>query len=336
MEAQALALLAPIPAPAVVPLSPSLRVSALIPTKNRPDALRRSLATLGAQSTPVAEVIIVDQSPACDRSALQALRATAPDSIPCLYLHEPNVTGGATARNRAIEFAHGDIWLFLDDDVELEHGFVAALLAAYRQRPDALGMAGLITNYPPPAWRRRSWDALFRHGLFHDDRQPLYWRAARLRSAHPLPVSRFSGSAMSFRAAAVGGLRFDARLTGVSNGEDVDFCLALTRGGRGLYIAPQARLRHLRHPTGRSQEHWICQTARDAWFLFLSHGLASGRIASRRQRTYLAWLECGLTLGAAVSALRHRSASPLRALAGGRREARETITRRPAEPRSCA
>lgn len=315
------------PSPPDFPTRPAPTLTVIIPTKGRPGALSRTLATLLAQTRPAEQLIIVDQSPICSRRDCRQLHAAASRPPQWLYLHEPALNGGAAARNRAMAFARGDIWLFLDDDVELERDFVAALLAAYQCQAGAIGMAGLITNYPAPTWRRRGWDALFRRGLFRDDRQPLYWRAARLRSPAPLPVSRFSGSAMSFRAAAIGGLRFDPRLTGVSNGEDVAFCLALTGGGPGLFVAPCARFRHLRDPAGRSREHWVHQTARDAWFLFLSRRSAA---QERTERIHLAWLECGLALGAGLSAARHRSWSPLRALASGKREAREVIRRAPA------
>lgn len=315
------------PPPPAFPTRPTPTLTVMIPTKGRPEALRRTVATLLAQTRSAEQLIVVDQSPVCSRREIRLLQAAASRPPQWLYLHEPALSGGAAARNRAMSFARGDIWLFLDDDVELDRDFVAALLAAYQCQSGAIGIAGLITNYPAPTWRRRGWDALFRRGLFRDDRQPLYWRAANLRSPAPLPVSRFSGSAMSFRAAAVGQLRFDPRLTGVSNGEDVGFCLALTGGGPGLFVAPCARFRHLRHPAGRSSEHWVHQTARDAWFLFLSQHPAP-RI--RSERIHLAWLDCGLALGAGLSALRHRSFSPLRALASGKREAKEVIRRAPA------
>lgn len=309
----------PLPASATSRI-PGETITAIIPTKNRPAALRHTLTTLFAQRRAVDQLIIVDQSPACHREALHQLRAALAAPPAWIYLHEPRITGGAAARNRAMELAQGTIWLFLDDDVELHPEFTAALLAAYRRCPRALGMAGLITNYPRPPWRERGWNAVFRRGLFRDDRQPLYWRAARLHGPEPLPVSRFSGSAMSFRAAAVGPVRFDSRLTGVSNGEDVGFCLALTGGGPGLFIAPAARLCHLRDPCGRSQEHWVRQAARDAWFLYWNQR-RNAAYPGWLQRWCLAWLDLGLALGAAASATHHRSRAALSAWQEGKREA---------------
>lgn len=292
----------------------------MIPTKNRPAALRHTLGTVLAQRQPVDQIIIVDQSAAGAREVVGRLRAVGANAPDWVYLHAPQISGGAAARNRAMDLAWGTIWLFLDDDVELGADFTAALLAAYRDRPDAVGMAGLITNYQRPCWRERGWNAVFRRGIFRDDRQPLYWNAARLRGREPLPVSRFTGCAMSFRAAAVGQLRFDERLTGVSNGEDVSFCLALTGGGPGLFVAPGARLRHLRDPAGRSHAHWTEQTARDAWFLYLGRHIRPVRRAGL-ERWRLAWLDFGLGLAATASALHHRSRFLLGAPRVGRREA---------------
>jgi GT2 family glycosyltransferase len=41
------------------------------------------------------------------------------------------------ARNRAMEAAEGDIWLFLDDDITLKKDFVDQFLAVYRDYPEA-------------------------------------------------------------------------------------------------------------------------------------------------------------------------------------------------------
>ncbi len=78
---------------------------------------------------------------------------------PLRYCRAPALRGLAAARNRAMEMAAGDIWLFLDDDVVLEPDYLAALLRAYAAHPEAAGISGVITNYRRPGIAYRAWRA---------------------------------------------------------------------------------------------------------------------------------------------------------------------------------
>jgi glycosyltransferase involved in cell wall biosynthesis len=61
---------------------------------------------------------------------------------------EPGLPG---QRNAGLERATADTILFLDDDVELESGFLPELLSVYDD-PEVGGATGLITNQVKPAW----------------------------------------------------------------------------------------------------------------------------------------------------------------------------------------
>ena len=124
---------------------------------------------------------------------------------------------------------------------------------------------------------------------------------------------------MSFRAEAVRNVRFDERLRGVSDGEDVDFCISL--GPRApLFIAPRARLIHNQSPIGREQRHWLARTSRAAFYLYgrhWKHGF--------KNRLCFCWLNVGCALLASVGVLRKRSLGPWRAFFSGVRDAREVV-----------
>jgi cellulose synthase/poly-beta-1,6-N-acetylglucosamine synthase-like glycosyltransferase len=45
-----------------------------------------------------------------------------------------------------VENSKGDIVLFLDSDVVLEKNFIEEVLRVFKERPDAIGVAGYITN----------------------------------------------------------------------------------------------------------------------------------------------------------------------------------------------
>jgi len=272
---------------------------------------------------PPQSLLIVDQSVnGISRRAVEVEYANAtaqPDKACALtYIHDTTISGSATARNRAMEIADGDIWLFLDDDVILEADFVEQLLRTYLDFPEAGGVSGIITNYPRPSLQSRIWHSLFMRGPFHDERQPIYWSAERLRNSGPVRVSRFGGGLMSFYADAVRGNYFDANLRGVSDGEDVDFCARL-EPDVVLLITPHARLEH-RHSSVRLQDHWLRRSARGNFFLYR-------KIWNKGtfNRVCYLWLLVGYSLVAIVGSARRLSLAPYRALRMGQEEARSAV-----------
>jgi GT2 family glycosyltransferase len=222
------------------------------------------------------------------------------------------------ARNRAMEIADGDIWLFLDDDVVLEPDFVEQLLAVYREYPQVDGVSGIITNYSRPGFLFRIWTVIFVRGPFRDERQPIYWNADSLRGSGPIAVFRFTGALMSFRATVMRGRLFDKNLQGVSDGEDIDFCIQLGPDAK-LVIAPRARLEH-RHSLVRLQDHWLRRSVRGNIFVYRKNWNKKSF-----NRLCYSWLVVGYSLVAIVASIRRLSLDPYRALRMGREEARRAV-----------
>lgn len=295
-----------------------LSVSAIIPTRNRPDALEAAVQSLLLQSVLPRQVIIVDQSPGTEsRRRIDQLvehdGTGAAQELKLSYLHDPAIRGVNMARNRSMELAEGEIWLFLDDDVVLEPDFLRELLAVYAEWPDVVGVSGTITNYSPPPRAFRFWSAVFMRGPFHDDRQPVYWRASKVCDGDPVGVTKMGGGLMSFRAGAIRRLRWDERLPEQGYGEDIDFCAALGPQAR-LMIAPRARLVHNLNPVGRIKGHWLRRHARSQWYLYCKnwrHGL--------KNRACFYWLNVGYAL-VATSAFLRGSLAAWRFLLTGIRE----------------
>jgi GT2 family glycosyltransferase len=303
-----------------------LNASVIIPTKNRPADLQRAIRSVLDQTADPQTLIVVDQSSDEEGRHLaeaEFANATTRRGVTwkLRYIHDTGISGLTMARNRALEIADGNIWLFLDDDVVLEPDFVEQLIAVYRDRPDVGGVSGVITNYPRPSAWFRLWDALFVHGPFHDERQRIYWNADRLRNSPPIAVSRFTGCLMSFRADAIRGKRFDENLRGVSEGEDVDFCMQLGSATK-LVVALGARLEHRHSPAGRLHDHWLRRSVRGNLFLYRKnwkHGLFN--------HLCYWWLWAGYCSVALVASLRRASLDPWRALRIGTADAMESIPR---------
>lgn len=299
-----------------------MSISVIIPTKNRTEDLRSTLEDLVAQTRRPDEILIVDQTP---------IPSFEPGGVPIAvnYIHAPDVSGAAVARNVAMDRAKGDIWVFLDDDVILEPQYIEEIVRAYA--PEIAGVSGIITNYSVPPLSRRLFEKLFVRGAFSDDRQPIYWHANDLRFKGPQKVRQFGCGVMSFRADVVRTLRYDPNLTGGSLAEDIDFCARLPRGSK-LLIAPNARLIHKRSAVGRATEHWL-----DA------HSQSSSYMRQRNWHRGLgdhlsfAWLRVGYTVMATIGSIKRGSLEPFRAWRRGATRGRSLGSRESMLPASgCA
>lgn len=89
-------------------------VSAVIPTRNRPELVCRAVRSVLEQTYPLIEAVVIIDGP--DTSTAQALEAMRDARIRIITLCE-NV-GGSEARNIGIQNAHGEWIALLDDDDE--------------------------------------------------------------------------------------------------------------------------------------------------------------------------------------------------------------------------
>lgn len=287
-------------------------VSVIIPTKDRLEDLLLTVETLLRQTVLPQQIVVVDQSdfPQAHeliRAKIRAVVPNAQESIVLSYFHVPRLTSSASARNFAMAYTYGEIWLFLDDDVCLEPLFVEEILKTYVDDPGITGVSGIITNYVPPSLAFRLWLKVFTWGQFFDERQPIYWNAASLKHSRPIAVRKFGSGLMSFRAEALLRLRFPESNRLICRGEDVDFCMQLPPASR-LVINPKARLTHKGGPNGRSVERWLQGEVGAARYLFernWSH--------SFKNRVCLWWLLCGYALLSAMESIRAVNFSSWRA-----------------------
>jgi glycosyltransferase involved in cell wall biosynthesis len=94
--------------------SPVTRVSVVIPTRNRPELVRRAVESVLAQTYRNFEIIVVIDGP--DPETESALRAFNDLRLRVLAL--PESLGGSGARNAGVAASTGEWIAFLDDDDE--------------------------------------------------------------------------------------------------------------------------------------------------------------------------------------------------------------------------
>ena len=214
------------------------RISAIVPTRDRPELLRGLLETLAAQriDPDALEVVVVDdgsEGPVAEIVGSAAGRG--PISMRC---ERQEGEGLNAARNLGAERSSGEILAFLDDDTLADPGWAAALLAAF-DRAEAAGAAGRVQlrlEAPEPRWLAGN-----RSFLSELDLGP----EAGWLDDGPEPA----GANCAVRRAELerlGGFRSELDRRGsslISNGDTEFFRRLRTAGGRIRY-EPQARVLH--------------------------------------------------------------------------------------------
>ncbi len=113
-------------------------ITAVVCTRDRPEGLRRTVASLVGQHYPRHRVLVVDNAPSDD-----ATRTVVAGFDGVEYLREPR-PGLSHARNTAVAAAPGEVLAFTDDDVVADPSWLAEIARALRDHPDAAAVSGII------------------------------------------------------------------------------------------------------------------------------------------------------------------------------------------------
>lgn len=224
------------------------KISVIIPTYGREEPLCNSIADVLKQDYPDFEVIVVDQT-AKHEPATQAYldELVSHGKIQLYRVTWASLPG---ARNYAVRRATGEIVLFLDDDVVLPEGFLAAHARNY-ERPDVGAVAGRVLD------RMKLGDSggkLVIEDLPQEAFDPgiAWYHIDLVHTVKPQEVISARGCNMSFRKEIFTkyGLEFDERFRGSAVREESDFCLRIRTTGYKIWYDPEANLVHLGEETG--------------------------------------------------------------------------------------
>jgi GT2 family glycosyltransferase len=118
--------------------SMDVSASIVIPTRNRPRYLERTLSSVVQEARACnAEVLVVDDSEG------QTARAVA-EAAGVRYIAHPRQLGANAARNTGIEASSGELLVLADDDVTAQKGWLSAFLSAADAHPETDVFAGRI------------------------------------------------------------------------------------------------------------------------------------------------------------------------------------------------
>lgn len=218
-----------------------MRISVILPTKDRGPEIDLTLEALLAQDLPRPdyEVVIVDNASSQENArALQDWAARHPDVL--RYVPEPE-PGLNLARNAGIANARGDVLAFLDDDAIPAPHWLTELLRAFDAHPAAFAVGGRIVSKftsAAPDWL----DDRFANYLSDFD------RGDRIRTLHFDDYPR--GANMAFRKQAFAECGpfapcLDRRGDLLLSSGDIEMCYRVEQSGHDVLYVPAADVQHL-------------------------------------------------------------------------------------------
>jgi succinoglycan biosynthesis protein ExoA len=238
----------------------AVTLSVVICTKDRPDMLAACLGSLECQTRRPEEIVIVDASATPARDAVDGIVGKCAVCRVALIAAPP---GLPRQRNMGARAARGSVIVYLDDDVVLEPGYLAAIARTFEDDPtkEIGGAGGAQVPDPTPreGFLRRAACRLFLldtygRGIVKRSGCPDYVFSPRSR----MEVEFLSGCNMAYRREVLDALSFDERLSGYALGEDLQFSYRVSRCWK-LVLIPEARLHHRHAGGGRpvGDEHQI-------------------------------------------------------------------------------
>jgi GT2 family glycosyltransferase len=239
-----------------------MKISVVIPTRNRHEPLLGTLASLMNQTWRDYEIIVVDQSPQPHPEVEAMTRNPAPN---VRYFRMDSV-GSPAARNYGIEWAEGDVVLSCDDDI-IAHPTLLECHAQNYADDSVGGVGGRVLSARDKPLTKRS-----RVGRFNR------WTGCLTANFHAdvrADVDHVLGANASFRRDAlrqVGG--FDLAFSGTGFFEEADLSLRLRAAGFRIVFDPTAVVQHLQFGSGgnrvKMREHIYWQF-HNRVFLFRRH-----------------------------------------------------------------
>lgn len=224
-------------------------ISVIIPTYGREEPLRDTLEDVLQQDYPAFEVIVVDQTSTHKQEIQEYLdRLSNAGKISWFRVEWASLPG---ARNYAVKRASGEIILFIDDDIQMPKGCLAAHARNYLERSEIGAVAGRVFD------RMKLADS--GNNLIIEDLPPeamdagIAWYYIDLvHTVKPQRVISARGCNMSFRREIFDKykVRFDERFAGSAVREESDFCLRLRQTGLQIWYDPESYLIHLGEETG--------------------------------------------------------------------------------------
>jgi glycosyltransferase involved in cell wall biosynthesis len=216
-----------------------MKITAIIPTYQRPQDLERCLEAFKKQLRPADQILVTIRN--TDTKTTDFLQSYDIECLPLKVLII-NVPGVVAAMNCGLEAATGDIIAFTDDDAAPHVDWLQRIEAYFLSDKHLGGLGGRDWQYVGTKLKetgeRRVVGQMRWYGLVIGNHH--------LGVGKPQEVYVLKGVNMSFRRTAIADLRFDERMrgTGAQVHFELAFSLLLKRAGWKILFDPKVAVDH--------------------------------------------------------------------------------------------
>jgi GT2 family glycosyltransferase len=266
--------------------------TAVICTHNRPDLLRRALASLVALDPPASEILVIDNAPSDEQTFSLISR-----EFPSVRYVREDTPGLNFGRNRAIAESRFPIVGFLDDDAVADRSWCGTFKSRFERR----GLLAACTGRVEPLETETESQKLFEaNGGFSRGLAPIRLPADMARPLHgrrapaiAWSVSIGCGCSLAVRREAILAIDgFDNALdmgAVLPGGGDLDILWRLLDAGYELEYQPEALAWHEHRRDMASVERQLVGHQR-ALLAFLNKSLKAATPRTRRSiAVFLLW-----------------------------------------------
>ena len=226
-----------------------MKFSIIVPTKDRPEELRRFLKSVEIQEVKPDQIVIVDGSDRPVRSVAEEFK-TLP--IDYLQVRPPGLVKQRHAGINALKPGI-PIFGFFDDDIVLEPGALKTMSAYWDQHFDEYGGFGMnIINAASNT--RHGW--FMRFFMIHDDRPGAVLKSCRCNPYCPADRTHdtewLCGGATFWKRDIFQEINFDDWFEGWAVADDLEFSSRVNRKHK-LVVVAGAKVQHLETETRRGR-----------------------------------------------------------------------------------
>jgi len=233
-----------------------MRLSVVVPTKNRPIELRNFLNSLWKQELLPDQLIIIDQSVASKIIHKEVNEKATELGITLDYIHNENINGLVQAKAAAISYNKCSIISFFDDDIVLEADCLKEMIQAFIDNPKIKGANGLILNAPRESILKRFIFGITHFGLYKDNRRESLYKLIDKKQKRQLPIklNTLSGGLTFYRKEIFERVPFDD-INKFHAYEDKEHSIRFyLKYPNSMYLIPKSRLYHYHAQTNRESE----------------------------------------------------------------------------------
>jgi GT2 family glycosyltransferase len=212
-----------------------MNISLIIITRNRFDVLIKNLKHNLREFASDDEIIIVDSS--CEDCSGKFKIEFKAENI---HYHRTRA-GKNFQRNYGVAHASGDIFLFLDDDIQLIEGSISSLRTFFINHLEFDGVTGPLINKNEPSKAKQFFEKVFSKVFF----TPAFGNAGFTRSGLPIiPLETqpyheaffLCGGFSAYKRDIFKNISFDEHFKGYAYLEDTDFSLSVVKIGRFVFL----------------------------------------------------------------------------------------------------